>query len=49
MDDFDKMFNGFIVIWVIAAIASLGLLGAIIWGIIQIVPAIVDVLEKLPQ
>lgn len=46
MDDFDKMFNGFIVVWVIAALAGLGLLGVIIWGIVQIVPAIVKALSS---
>lgn len=46
MDDFDKAFSGIVVIWIIAALASLGLLGVVIWGIIQIVPAIVDALSK---
>jgi hypothetical protein len=46
MDDFDKVFNGFIVVWIIAVLASLGLLGVIIWGLIQIVPAVVDALSK---
>ena len=44
--DFDKMFNGFIVVWVIAFLAGLGLLGVIIWGLIQIVPAVVNALSS---
>lgn len=42
--DFDRTFNrmskGIIVVWVVAALCSLALTIAVIWGVVQIVQAV---------
>ena len=43
-DDFDKTFNrmtkGIVAVWVVAALCSLALTVAIIWGIVEVVQAL---------
>jgi hypothetical protein len=36
-DFFGKAFGSFIVLWIVAALASIGLTVAIIWGIVMLV------------